>query len=166
MKKITLIGSTFMAVIALSTFFFYQSCTPDPCKDVTCLNGGTCATGTCTCPTGYEGTDCGTEWRTKFVGSYLTSGSDNSGNTYTNIPTTIASSSSAETKFVLTVSGTFTWTCTTTSSTAFTLDATSFSGYSYTGNGTINGNQVALSINETDNTTGAVNIYTWTAIKQ
>ena len=56
-----------MAVIALSTFFFYQSCTPDPCKDVVCNHGGTCATGTCTCPTGYEGTDCGTLSRAKFL---------------------------------------------------------------------------------------------------
>lgn len=32
----------------------------DPCANVTCLNGGTCANGSCNCPTGFTGSDCGT----------------------------------------------------------------------------------------------------------
>jgi hypothetical protein len=32
----------------------------DPCASVTCLNGGTCANGSCNCPTGFTGSDCGT----------------------------------------------------------------------------------------------------------
>ena len=30
----------------------------DPCENITCLNGGTCANGECSCPTGYTGPDC------------------------------------------------------------------------------------------------------------
>jgi len=33
----------------------------DPCEGVTCLNGGTCNDGTCACPTGYTGANCGTQ---------------------------------------------------------------------------------------------------------
>lgn len=31
---------------------------PDPCANVTCLNGGTCLNGTCSCPDGYTGSAC------------------------------------------------------------------------------------------------------------
>ena len=37
------------------------SCKKDPCDKVACLNGGTCANGICNCPTGYTGSNCGTE---------------------------------------------------------------------------------------------------------
>ena len=58
-----------------------SACTTDPCKDVTCNNGGTCTDGTCICATGYEGTNCDTEMRAKFIGNYnitesCTSGTD------------------------------------------------------------------------------------------
>lgn len=47
-----------------------SACTSDPCKDVTCNNGGTCADGTCICAAGYEGNDCSTAVNAKFVGSW------------------------------------------------------------------------------------------------
>jgi len=31
----------------------------DECKDVICFNGGVCVDGTCACPPGFEGADCG-----------------------------------------------------------------------------------------------------------
>lgn len=52
----------------------------DECKDVVCQNGGTCEEGICLCATGYEGTNCETEIRAKFLGSYTVSESCQSGN--------------------------------------------------------------------------------------
>lgn len=33
----------------------------DPCKDVSCLNGGTCNDGVCLCPQGYSGSTCASQ---------------------------------------------------------------------------------------------------------
>ena len=80
-----------LALSALATL--NQSCSKDdPCDSITCENGGTCNDGTCDCAAGYEGTNCDTEVRAKFIGSY--SGSDacsNSGATGS-FTTTIATS--------------------------------------------------------------------------
>src|SRR4051812_28730932 len=60
------------ALLTISAFcaVLYTSCNKDKCKDVTCQNGGTCSDGNCTCVTGYEGTNCETKSRDKFVGTY------------------------------------------------------------------------------------------------
>jgi len=60
----------FLAIASLAAGMFIMNACTDPCKDVTCLNGGVCDEGDCICATGYEGTDCATESRTKFIGSY------------------------------------------------------------------------------------------------
>jgi|TARA_B110000483_G_C18165312_1_gene531030 hypothetical protein len=59
--------STFLAVVST---LLMASCATDPCIDVTCLNASTCSDGTCLCTDWYEGTDCGIEQRTKFLGTY------------------------------------------------------------------------------------------------
>lgn len=38
-----------------------KKASPDPCKEVTCLNGGICDAGLCNCPDGFSGTDCSIE---------------------------------------------------------------------------------------------------------
>jgi hypothetical protein len=93
------ISKLFLMCLTLVTLALV-SCKKDPCDDVTCLNGGTCNDGTCTCATGYEGADCSTEQRTKFIGSYMVNESCTSGNYNYNF--TIASSSAGVTRVLLT----------------------------------------------------------------
>ncbi|MCY7410082.1 MAG: calcium-binding EGF-like domain-containing protein [Chitinophagales bacterium] len=70
MKKVSIFSASFLSAIAFATVMFFNACTSDPCKDIVCMNGGTCISGTCDCTTGYEGTDCSTESRTKFAGTW------------------------------------------------------------------------------------------------
>lgn len=42
-------------------------CKSDLCKDITCLNGGTCLNGLCSCPEGYEGPACEKEKTPKSI---------------------------------------------------------------------------------------------------
>lgn len=83
----------FGALLAIGAFSVvtYTSCTKDECKDVVCQNNGTCVSGTCNCPTGYEGTTCQTKSRDKFIGTWAGADVCNSG-TY-NVTLSVASSS-------------------------------------------------------------------------
>ena len=58
------------AILSITAFFavIYTSCKPDNCKAIACAYGGTCDNGTCKCLPGYEGTNCETITRKKFVG--------------------------------------------------------------------------------------------------
>ena len=60
---------TFCLVI-FSMTLLNQSCEDDPCKDVTCQNGGVCVDGTCDCPDGYSGTSCEVADSDQFLGTY------------------------------------------------------------------------------------------------
>jgi hypothetical protein len=48
----------------------YTSCTEDKCKAIVCANGGTCKDGACICPSGYEGAQCETVNRERFLGNW------------------------------------------------------------------------------------------------
>jgi hypothetical protein len=48
----------------------YTSCERNVCDNVTCFNGGSCNSGECRCPTGYEGSQCQTLSVSRFVGTY------------------------------------------------------------------------------------------------
>lgn len=71
MKSIRNAAFTALLTIGAFSAITYTSCNKDECKDVVCQNGGTCVSGTCTCPTGYEGTNCEILSRDKFVGKYV-----------------------------------------------------------------------------------------------
>jgi hypothetical protein len=48
-----------LSFIIVFTVAFFNSCSkPDPCENISCLNGGYCANGECVCPQGYRGPDC------------------------------------------------------------------------------------------------------------
>jgi hypothetical protein len=120
-----------LKAIAIGVFSFgllltQQSCS-DPCKDVTCDNGGTCEEGTCkcatgffgdncqtecknggtgtnsgcTCATGYEGTKCETKMADKFVASFKYNETTGTGCGVSDWPVTISASSSAINKILI-----------------------------------------------------------------
>jgi len=66
MKKIIM---SFMSIASIAAILTISSCAKDEdkCKNVTCQNSGTCVDGTCNCTAGYEGTNCETVARTKFL---------------------------------------------------------------------------------------------------
>ena len=122
------------------------SCKKDVCKDYVCQNGGTCkkeydgyggwgSHPACECATGFEGAYCETESITNLFGNYILSGSDNVGGVYSNLNTTIATSSLGKTKFILDVSGMFNLTCSMSSFKAFNIDPATISGHMYSGSG-------------------------------
>jgi hypothetical protein len=65
-KKVLLTAIATVGVFSAT----FTSCTPDPCKDVICNNGGSCLDGACQCASGFEGTNCETSSRAKFIGNY------------------------------------------------------------------------------------------------
>ena len=72
MNKIkTLVFSALLTLGAFAAVTF-TSCSTDECKDVVCNNGGTCITGTCSCASGYEGNNCETRSRDRFLNSGVT----------------------------------------------------------------------------------------------
>jgi len=73
-----------LGVVAIGVLSF-NSCTTDACKDVVCGQYGECVDGDCVCDTGYEGVNCATEERAKFIAAYSVSESCTSGNYSYNI---------------------------------------------------------------------------------
>jgi len=60
------------ALATLSVFFCvtYMSCNRDRCKTIVCAHFGVCNDGVCVCPSGYEGSNCETVSREKFLGNW------------------------------------------------------------------------------------------------
>jgi hypothetical protein len=58
------------SIVTISAFISvgYVACNRDKCKTLVCANGGICNLGTCICPSGYEGAQCETVSRNKFLG--------------------------------------------------------------------------------------------------
>lgn len=70
MKSIRNIAFSALLTVGAFATITYTSCNTDECEDINCMNGGTCISGTCSCPTGYEGETCETRSNAKFVGTY------------------------------------------------------------------------------------------------
>jgi len=145
MKSIRNIAFSALVAVGAFTMVTYTACTKDECEDVVCNNGGTCVLGNCSCPTGYEGTNCETITRDKFLGTYngnetCTVGSD----TYT---VTLSTNSN---DLKLTFNNLYNQTnpsisalCTIISTTEFTFSDTQ-NGVTYSGTGTLNGNTLTV----------------------
>lgn len=60
------------ALGALSVFsaVTVSSCNEDKCKAIVCAYGGVCSDGTCTCLPGYEGPQCETVNRQRYLGNW------------------------------------------------------------------------------------------------
>ncbi len=80
-----------LAAVAVATTVFFASCSEDKCKNVTCQNLGTCIDGACECASGYEGTNCETLSRAKFLGNYTFDETPSSEPAGTNYPNTFSS---------------------------------------------------------------------------
>jgi len=160
MKKISMIGISFLGVIAVVTVMFFNACTSDPCKDVTCLNGGVCNSGTCTCATGYEGTDCSIISRDKFKGTWTVQDNCSMSGTGSYV-VTITSGSAITDVLITNVWGQF------TNSTLATVSGNTISiasqqpdndGFAVSGSGTIStdGNTITMNYTVTDTGTGDI----------
>ena len=54
-------------IVALTALSCNES---DPCDKQLCSGHGTCIDGDCYCESGFEGSECTTEWSAKFVGTW------------------------------------------------------------------------------------------------
>ena len=152
MKKTFLLGLPVMALFATALIFFYSSCTTDPCKDVICLNDGVCNSGTCSCAAGYEGTDCSTLSRDKFIGTWNVvgnmAGANGAASGPDNYTATITASSTDVTKVLIAnMWGAF------TNATVATIDGNTITialqqpdndGFTVEGSGTISGTTISM----------------------
>lgn len=119
-------------------------CKKDPCKDVSCLNGAACADGKCLCTTGYEGDNCGTEMRAKFIGSYNGNFSCPGNNSTVNM--TINNSAQGITSVVFS-DGFDTWIGTVSGSSVTIATQTISGGITIGGSGQLAGNILTLNLN-------------------
>jgi hypothetical protein len=70
MKSTRSILLTVFLTLTVISAVSYMACNKNHCSSVVCLNLGVCNGGTCVCPTGYEGYNCGTLSRDKFIFTY------------------------------------------------------------------------------------------------
>ncbi|HTN44888.1 MAG TPA: hypothetical protein VL098_00970 [Flavipsychrobacter sp.] len=62
---------TVCAFLGVTSTMLYTSCEQDPCLDLKCEHGGSCAEGLCRCKVGYEGAECEIMAADKFLGLYV-----------------------------------------------------------------------------------------------
>jgi hypothetical protein len=172
MKSIKLLALSSLLTVGIFSVVLYTSCSKDACKGVTCQNGGTCSGGNCVCPTGTTGNNCETIYRLSFDHTYVGTGSDNTGGTYTNFRM-VFSTPSSSTDFVtmnLTIQDatggsagvpvlTITLSSFSTSGANYTITSTTNAGLTYTGTGTISATSASMTLQEAGS--GTTTTYTF-----
>ncbi len=168
MKKTTLRIVT-GCMIFTGVLFFTNSC-KNLCKDVECQNGGICVEddGSCDCSgTGYEGTNCETEERAKFLGTWAVTDACTLSNTSTYTCTIDKSSSAINKVLIDNMWGLFSNPVEATvdgSSVDVALQEPDGDGYTISGSGTISGTEISWSYSITDPTSQVDDCTsTWTA---
>ena len=141
--------SIILTVVITAIFIgamIFSACTKssNACSGVSCLNGGTCTSGKCFCPSGYSGMDCGVLVNAAFIGEYGGVVNGGYGATLDNQSTSILVTNSATNPFKISILGsvytlmsignigmpnndsmiTFTGTISSTDTTTFTLKDT------------------------------------------
>lgn len=160
MKKIkTLV----IALLTVGSMMAFNSCS-DKCKDVTCQNGGSCNKddGSCECATGYEGTNCETAIRTKFIGTYRGSEQCTVGSDNYDIEV-VAGSGILNIKINNTYNQNFT-SIATVSGSSFTVESqTVAAGVTLSGNGSVSGDNITFTYTISDG--GVSNSCTFTGTR-
>lgn len=152
MKRLTsLLGTVACGVVLL------LGCKKDPCKNVTCQNGGTCNDGKCACSLPWEGSRCEIDARDKFVGSW--SGTENCGGSVQNVAFSINKSQVEAVSIVIEnqIKGKL------TSSTTFEVPSQQITSggqaITISGNGNLNGNTLTLNLTYTINGQATTCVY-------
>lgn len=66
-KPFLLTTALFGAIVSTAVL---TSCEPNSCDGIICYNAGSCGSGVCNCPTGWEGAQCQTAKRDRYIGIY------------------------------------------------------------------------------------------------
>jgi hypothetical protein len=141
-------------LLSCGFIFTMHSCSNSGCT-INCQNGGTCYNGLCQCPTGYEGANCQTLSRQKFISSYY--GSDSCGHLDTNDKyyyvylVATPGSNVQMTLLHLANNGNDSALCTVTDSTSFSFAGSNY-GTSFRGTGKLIGDTLRLSYSYTIDT--------------
>lgn len=161
MKKISILGVSFLSMIALVTVLFFNSCEDDPCNDIICVNGD-CVSGICACDAGYEGADCTSLSRDKLItGSPWNSVNNSCISGQSSGQLTIASSSGdlgitlSNFGHLVCGAGSIIVDANMTGSDSFEIPTQIVCGTTYQGTGTIIGNQLSISYTYNDPNAGS-----------
>ncbi len=137
MKKARLILSASLLTLGAFSTVTFTSCSKD--DEV--------------CATGYTGSDCKTEVRASYNGTYRGNGTDNQGGTYTNWGLQFSPVGTDATKMQLVVldgnnASTVLLNITLTSNTSYTVESKTIGNLTYSGSGTIGSTNASLSLTQ------------------
>ena len=172
LKAKILIGCLTVVCLASSSLFIGCSSKKDACSGVTCFNGGACKNGSCSCPAGLGGSQCGLDYRSVYANVYLGSGTDNemvprtlssyqvtmnynNDSNYT-VMSLLAQNLNSAGVYVTHFSAPIVMDNFTSASAGFTITPTvNAQGFRISGTGTISASAISMTVTETDTTTGS-----------